>query len=146
MESCDALIVGGGPARFRGHAYVLYRHAPRKLYDDGVLLIGDAAGLAYPQSGEGIRPAIESGLMAADAILRADTRYGRERLQAYGQDLEARFGKAGPNIPTSSRWVTSLQQAIGRRLLANPWFARHIVLDRWFLHLHQPALVPIGPA
>jgi flavin-dependent dehydrogenase len=29
-----------------------------------VLLIGDAAGLAYPESGEGIRPAVESGLIA----------------------------------------------------------------------------------
>ena len=30
-----------------------------------MLLIGDAAGLAYPESGEGIRPAIESGRLAA---------------------------------------------------------------------------------
>jgi hypothetical protein len=25
-----------------------------------------------------------------------------------------------------------------------PWFARHVVIDRWFLHAQQPALVP-GP-
>ena len=31
--------------------------------------VGDAAGLAYPQSGEGIRPAVESGLMAATVVL-----------------------------------------------------------------------------
>jgi flavin-dependent dehydrogenase len=36
-----------------------------------VVLIGDAAGLAYAQSGEGIRPAIESGLLAAGAIVAA---------------------------------------------------------------------------
>ena len=36
-------------------------HAGR-WWTTGVLWIGDAAGLAYPQSGEGIRPAIESGL------------------------------------------------------------------------------------
>ena len=43
---------------------------------DGVMLVGDAAGLAYPQSGEGIRPAVESGLLAASAIVGAggDTR------------------------------------------------------------------------
>jgi hypothetical protein len=23
-----------------------------------------------------------------------------------------------------------------------PWFARHVVIDRWFLHAQQPALVP----
>jgi flavin-dependent dehydrogenase len=42
--------------RFRGHAYLLYRHARRRLLDDGVLLAGDAAGLAYTQSGEGCWP------------------------------------------------------------------------------------------
>jgi flavin-dependent dehydrogenase len=40
---------------FKGHAYLLYGQAPRRLVDDGVLLVGDAAGLAYPRSGEGIR-------------------------------------------------------------------------------------------
>ena len=35
-----------------------------------------------PLSGEGIRPAVESGLMAADAILRAEGDFRRERLAA----------------------------------------------------------------
>lgn len=43
------------PGRFKGHAYLLYAHAKRPLVDDGVMLIGDSAGLAYTQSGEGIR-------------------------------------------------------------------------------------------
>ena len=30
--------------------------------------------------------------------------------------------------------------ALARRLLAAPAFVRHVVLDRWFLHRHQPAL------
>jgi hypothetical protein len=29
---------------------------------------------------------------------------------------------------------------MARRLLAAPAFVRHVVLDRWFLHRHQPAL------
>jgi hypothetical protein len=32
------------------------------------------------------------------------------------------------------------RQAIARRLLATHWFTRHIVINRWFLHAHQPAL------
>ncbi len=56
------------PWRWRGHAYLLSDPRPRRVMDDGVLLLGDAAGLAYPQSGEGIRPAVESGLIAADII------------------------------------------------------------------------------
>ena len=29
---------------------------------------------------------------------------------------------------------------LGTRLMASPWFARRVVLDRWFLHTEQPAL------
>src|SRR5437879_6403971 len=36
-----------------GHAYALYGRTSRQLAGDGVLLIGDAAGVAYAQSGEG---------------------------------------------------------------------------------------------
>ena len=56
------------PDKLQGHAYLLYPHALRKIFGDGVLLIGDAAGLAYAQSGEGIRPAVESALLAASVI------------------------------------------------------------------------------
>ena len=59
------------PSALLGHAYLLYGVSERKAADDGMLLIGDAAGLAYKQSGEGIRPAIESGLLAAQAIVAA---------------------------------------------------------------------------
>lgn len=134
------------PTRYHGHAYLLYQHAPRKLCDDRVLLVGDAAGLAYPQSGEGIRPAIESGLLAAEAVLGVDKTYGREGLQAYSERLRVRFGKAGRHNPASSRWSKAVQSFLGRRLLANPWFVRHLVLDRWFLHVQQPALDKIGSA
>ena len=51
-----------------GHAYLLHGTSGRNIADDGMLLVGDAAGLAYPQSGEGILPAIESGLLAAQTI------------------------------------------------------------------------------
>ena len=42
-----------------------------------ILLVGDAAGLAYPESGEGIRPAIESGRLAAETLIAADGRCER---------------------------------------------------------------------
>ena len=47
------------------------RRRAGRMIDDGVVLIGDAAGVADPQSGEGIRQAIESGLLAADTIVEA---------------------------------------------------------------------------
>jgi geranylgeranyl reductase family protein len=132
------------PAGMRGHAYLIYREAHRKVIGDGVMLVGDAAGLAYSQSGEGIRPAIESGLLAAKAIAAAGRDYSESRLANYRALLQSRFGDA-----TKEDWST----AVGRRLptkvmskfahllLTSQWFARHVVLDRWFLHRDVPALV-----
>ena len=63
-----------------------------KLFDDRLLLIGDAAGLAYPNSGEGIRPAIESALIAADVIAQAAGDYGSNSLADYQDRLVERLG------------------------------------------------------
>ena len=130
------------PSALIGHAYLLYGVSERKPVDDGLLLIGDAVGLAYKQSGEGIRPAIESGLLAAQAIIAAEGNYSRERLENYANLLARRFGtsgkdwasKAGEHLP--SAWIG----ALGRTLLGTHWFVRDVVLDRWFLHSNEPCL------
>ncbi|MEQ1830166.1 MAG: NAD(P)/FAD-dependent oxidoreductase [Pirellula sp.] len=118
---------------WKGHSYQLYVGAERKLSAEGVLLLGDAAGLAYAQSGEGIRPAVESGGIAAGVIIAAHGNYTPENLSRYQSLLEQRLGKPIRasllnQLPTS--WLASL----GSCMLASPWFSRHIVLDRWFLH------------
>ncbi len=138
---CDFLVQCGRiparlPHRFQGHAYLLYGQSNRKLVGDGLLLIGDAAGLASPQSGEGIRPAVESALIAADTILAADMEYRKDRLSPYASRLSQRFGK-GTLAKTGP-----MRRAIARVLLRNAWFNKHVVLDRWFLHAHQEALLP----
>lgn len=126
--------------RWRGHAYLLSEPPTRRVVDDGVLLVGDAAGLAYPQSGEGIRPAIESGLMAASTILAAGGRYTRDRLVPYDACLRRRFGER-PLARRLSRGIPSgLSEAVAPALFDTPWFVRHFLLDRWFLHAHEPAL------
>jgi flavin-dependent dehydrogenase len=121
---------------------LLYGHTPREPVADGALLIGDAAGLAYSQSGEGIRPAIESGLLAAQVILEAEGRYSRERLQAYRARLVAQFGDAQENWASRvGRFLPeAVVRALARPLLASRWFARRVILDRWFLHRDQPVL------
>ena len=127
-------------SRWRGHAYALYGSSHRRIVDPGVLLVGDAAGLAYPQSGEGIRPAIESGLLAAATIIEAGGRYTRNRLEPYEARLQARFG-TGPLSRALTRILPAgLGTAVARRLLETPAFVRHVVLDRWFLHTQEPAL------
>lgn len=126
--------------RMRGHAYLLAGGGRRRSVDDGVMLVGDAAGLAYPQSGEGIRPAIESGLLAAEAILAAGGRYDRERLEPYERRLRARFDSAPLARLLSHAVPRGLAASLAPRLVDNPWFVRHVLLDRWFLRAHDRAL------
>ncbi|MFC4308685.1 NAD(P)/FAD-dependent oxidoreductase [Steroidobacter flavus] len=127
------------PGKFKGHAYLLYAHGNRPVIGDGVMIIGDAAGLAYTQSGEGIRPAIESGLMAAANALAANRDYRRERLSPYEAALRARFGERG-EAPALAMLPSKLRLGLARALMQTQWFARNVVLDRWFLHAQMPAL------
>ncbi|NOY21933.1 MAG: NAD(P)/FAD-dependent oxidoreductase [Acidobacteria bacterium] len=52
-------------------SYYLRQNGP--VQDGCAIIVGDAAGLATLDMGEGIGPAIESGLLAADAILHNTT-------------------------------------------------------------------------
>jgi hypothetical protein len=45
-------VLQDAPDKFHGHAYILYGHTQREILGDALILIGDAAGLAYPLSGE----------------------------------------------------------------------------------------------
>lgn len=125
------------PDGFHGHAYLRYGHAVRKQIGDGMLLVGDAAGLAYPQSGEGIRPAVESGFMAATTILAAKGDYSSGQLLPYAGRLAARFGTAPASGGIGQAF---LRNGLAGILLRNKWFTRHVVLDRWFLHTDQETM------
>ncbi len=127
--------------RFHGHAYQLYERVVPRLHADRVLLIGDSAGLAYPQSGEGIRPAVESAVIAADVLLAAGKSVSQADLQPYATRVLARFGR--PRRPgLTSRLPHAWLHSVARRLLASRRFARDVVINRWFLHTRQDVLVP----
>lgn len=115
--------------RWHGHAYFAAGMSQRQLVDRGALLIGDAAGLAFPESGEGIRPSVASGLHAARTLIAAGGRHEIDDLMPYADAMRATH-RAAPN-----RWLpTKAASAIvGRLLLRSPDFVRHVVLDRWFL-------------
>ena len=132
-------IAPADSAEWRGHAYRLYSDRRRRISDAGVLLVGDAAGLACPASGEGIRPAIESGLLGAGAILDAERRGRGRQADDYERQLSARFGQPHPS--NRDGLLAGLATRIAPALLASRWFVRHVVIDRWFLHASQPALV-----
>ena len=131
------------PGRFKGHAYLLYAHANRPLVDDGVLLIGDAAGLAYTQSGEGIRPAIESALMASK-VIKAATDYSALSLQSYGERIAERFGTRATDQEPGFEVPDWLKQPIASTLMRSHWFTRKVVTEKWFLHQEvQPLEVAV---
>ena len=127
------------PGRFKGHAYLLYAHAERPLVDDGILLIGDSAGLAYTQSGEGIRPAIESALMAADVIRDAQD-YSASSLQLYGDAIAERFGTRAAELEQGWQVPDWIKTPLATTLMRSHWFTRKVVTEKWFLHQQVPPL------
>lgn len=130
------------PEKFSGHAYLLYPHAQRHIVEDNVILIGDAAGLAYPQSGEGIRPAVESALLAAQVVRKCGGNYERKKLQAYYNKIEQRFGQRQPKPGMLESLPLGIKQLVASQLMKTQWFTKNIVADRWFLHSQQTALSP----
>ena len=87
-------------SRFRGMtsqgawlgAPLNFAFRPDRCYGNGILLVGDAAGLISPFTGEGIAYALESGQIAADAIHRnlRNSRVSPD-LSDYALMLERRF-------------------------------------------------------
>jgi geranylgeranyl reductase family protein len=126
--------------KFSGHAYLLYPHAVRNIIDDRVLLLGDAAGLAYPQSGEGIRPAVESALLAAGVIRGCRGDYSMEALQSYNDLILQRFGQRQPDPDLVERLPLGIKKLIATELMKTQWFTKKVVTDRWFLQSHRQPL------
>ncbi|MFQ6101212.1 MAG: geranylgeranyl reductase family protein [Anaerolineae bacterium] len=80
-----------GPVR--GHP-LRTRLCDTHTYAERVLVVGDAAGLVNPLSGEGIAPAMESGELAAAHALAALEAgdFSARALAPYSQALHARYG------------------------------------------------------
>jgi flavin-dependent dehydrogenase len=73
---------------------------------DGLLVVGEAAGLVNPINGEGVDYALESGLLAARIIaeaLSAGDVSGR-RLGAYGRELRQRYLDLFRLLTRMRRW------------------------------------------
>jgi menaquinone-9 beta-reductase len=85
-----------------GHPYYLFTRRG-EVKRDNCFLIGDAAGLATVDLGEGIGPAVESGLMAAQEILGA-----------------GRYRKDAISVSSLTGWVGRLMQRANRRHLPVP--------------------------
>jgi flavin-dependent dehydrogenase len=108
----------------RGHAYLLSGTSRRRMVDNACLLIGDAAGLAYTQSSEGILPAIES-------ILAARSRNSKLELEGYGRVIASR--RKSWSAVIAKHIPARLTRSVGRWVLGTPWLTREVVLKSWFL-------------
>jgi flavin-dependent dehydrogenase len=115
--------------RWRGHAYLASGTGPRPLIGEAVLVAGDAAGLAYPESGEGIKPAVESGRLAAETLIAARGRAGLDDLKPYEAALRRRY----PAVRRTPDALSGVMKALGRGLMRSPLFTRRVLIDRWFL-------------
>lgn len=128
------------PVKFHGHAYHLHQGDDLPILDDRVLLVGDAAGLAYAQSGEGIRPAVESAILAAETIAAAREPYSMGQLLIYDERLESRLGRRMSDRSLMAWLPAAAQRMLARSLMRSRSFVRRVVLEDWFLHRRQPAL------
>ncbi len=80
---------------FGRHAYKLYDEIPRQKSGDRFLLVGDSAGFASKWAGEGIKPAVQTGLFAAqtaDLALKSGD-FSAAFLNRYTDLCESRYGK-----------------------------------------------------
>lgn len=128
LERTRAVVPPSGAA-WRGHAYFASGTGPRPLVGDGMLVVGDAAGLAYPESGEGIVPAIESGRLAAQTLVSSGRLCDAGALQPYADVIR----RLHPPVRVKPAPVGALLTVAGRVLLGSRLFTRRVVLDRWFL-------------
>jgi flavin-dependent dehydrogenase len=132
LETSHRLAADWSSWKWRGHAYET-AGGSRRTTGDGVLLAGDAAGLASSISGEGIGPAVTSGLLAAAIIVNARGRYDRDRLEPYAKALRERDTTSARGLLTRVL-PRGVWTPVATLALQRSWFVRRIVLDRWFLH------------
>ena len=117
---------------FKGHAYVVRRQAPRRLAGPSFCLIGDAAGLARDLSGEGIGPAIRSGILAAGAAEGLIARGAG--LEGYAREVVALYGAGEPTWVGRqlSRLPETLARLTVRVVLGSERARRRLVFDSIF--------------
>lgn len=89
VHPLSAGLIATGPAR---GGLLASGCLPERCHNGRALLVGDAAGLVDPLTGEGIDAALGSGLLAAEVIAASD-RAGTADLSLYAAGLRERFAK-----------------------------------------------------
>jgi geranylgeranyl reductase family protein len=135
----------GPHARLEGPARawpIPVHYSPLRLAARGALLVGDAASVDDPMTGEGIAQSIETGMLAAESIIgggtreRVEARY-RERVErALGRDL--RFAERLQRILRTERGTRWSIAAAG----LTPWTRRNFARWMWEDYPRATVLTP----
>lgn len=124
---------------FKGHSYLLGSRSNRPVAGEGVLLVGDSAGFASAESGEGIGPAVESALLAAETIIESKGCCDDPALASYEFKILRKFGPRGKAYRPGFL-PFRLKVFAARVLMAREWFVKRVVLDQWFLRQNRPVV------
>ena len=116
------------------------RYEPSRLANGRVLFVGDAAGVVDPMTGEGIAQALETGTLAADAVV-AGGRPGSGRARATAGASTARSGR---DLRFAAALQSLLRSPLGARAAIGaagltPWTRRNFA--RWMFEDYPRALV-----
>jgi geranylgeranyl reductase family protein len=97
---------GGSPGRVLGHPVPSFYSLEQKVSQGRILLVGDAAHLIDPLTGEGIYYALRSGLLASEAILGSKND---------GRDVSANYQRAVEGLLFGDlKWALNLSRFIYR--------------------------------
>jgi hypothetical protein len=80
--------------------------------------------------------------MAAETLIEARGSYGAGSLSRHATRLAERFGTGSAPAALSGVVPDGLARALSPLVMGSSWFVRHFLIDRWFLHRQQPALLP----
>ena len=86
LQAQGIVTITGSPSEMGG--WLKMGLIGQRVADDGVFLVGDAAGLVNPLQGEGIAAALLSATLCASAI----DRYGANGAGAYRSEIQDHFG------------------------------------------------------
>jgi menaquinone-9 beta-reductase len=105
----------------------------------GLLVIGEAAGLTYSLTGEGIGKAMESGMLAADLAASSIRTAAPEQIaRAYARELTQRYARKFRGYKRAQAWMNSERLA---NFLAKRANAGHFVraqLEGMFADTSEP--------
>lgn len=69
------------------------------------MAVGEAIGVTYPLTGEGIGKSLESAEVAAEVISEADNDFSSQSLLRYKLLMDSRFGGKYRSYSSAQRWV-----------------------------------------